>query len=624
MTKPKACTVCRLPVKGHDGPYGPGKCGVTLSSPPDASDSDADRRRADRARRSLQKLRRESRIKDLAKGLWSEASDGEQATVRDLREDKVLARRVEQTLDEIFGKKKSPASSKKKVRIPSDDDNLSRSSSSSPVAHNSRRPLVTSSSEDRAKARRHSSRHRVYSSSANKAKSDRPTTRSRRKGNRSRRYHATDSDSSSVSSSSPRRSRRRGKGKKSGRNKTINDCVSGFAKVDWPNHHVHFPGKGKKGDGCVTFDELSTPMFTYGYVKNLLEKKRVEGSLKVKLQHLADLMFDAAYYEWEVVRETHAAVLYSMENGTLTWADKDAIDETRERHYRTQAGATRAPPTPRGPTRFPRDHNRARYCEAYQHGNCQRGSEHWDQRWGQVKHVCCMCLLVRHVEIAHPKIDLVEVPVSLHSRVPLAPGENIIELFRAVAQTGVPNYLGARLPVQSSLNIATWRSLLVNCPFPSLPDLLQFGWPINLQPDSYAFPDNVPITNHRSALAYAADVDSFLTKELSYGALCGPFRANPFPFPVFPAPLQTVEKRDCDKRRVVVDLSYPAGRSVNDAIPKDTYLGCQGRLNVCESVADRRGRVGLTRSIAHRLRMLAWVGVGGNRAFVVRMDHLTR
>ncbi|KAI8494237.1 hypothetical protein Bbelb_279970 [Branchiostoma belcheri] len=161
MTKPKACTVCRLPVKGHDGPYGPGKCGVTLSSPPDASDSDTDRRRADRARRSLQKLRRESRIKDLAKGLWSEASDGEQATVRDLREDKVLARRVEQTLDEIFGKKKSPASSKKKVRIPSDDDNLSRSSSSSPVARNSRRPLVTSSSEDRAKARRHSSRHRV-------------------------------------------------------------------------------------------------------------------------------------------------------------------------------------------------------------------------------------------------------------------------------------------------------------------------------------------------------------------------------------------------------------------------------------------------------------------------------
>ncbi|KAI8513638.1 hypothetical protein Bbelb_079620 [Branchiostoma belcheri] len=174
MTKPKACTVCRLPVKGHVGPYCPGKCGVTLSSPPDTS-----------ARQSLQKLRRESRIKDLAKGLWSEASDGEQATVRDLREDKALARRVEQTLDEIFGKKKSPASSKKKVRIPPDDDTLSRSSSSSPVAHTSRRPLVTSSSEDRPKSRRHSSRHCVYSSSANKAKSHRSTTRSRRKGNKS-------------------------------------------------------------------------------------------------------------------------------------------------------------------------------------------------------------------------------------------------------------------------------------------------------------------------------------------------------------------------------------------------------------------------------------------------------
>ncbi|KAI8514086.1 hypothetical protein Bbelb_084100 [Branchiostoma belcheri] len=193
---------------------------------------------------------------------------------------------------------------------------------------------------------------------------------------------------------------------------------------------------------------------------------------------------------------------------------------------------------------------------------------------------------VKHVEIAHPKIECPHArtfrpaPGGQPGRgasFPSQPGatgtgENTIELFHAVAQTGVPNYLGARLPVQSSLNVATWRSLLVNYPFPSLPDLLQFGWPINLQPDSYAFPDNVPITNHRSALAYAADVDSFLTKELSYGALCGPFRANPFPFPVFPAPLQTVEKRDCDKRRVVVDLSYPAGRSVNDAIPKDTYL----------------------------------------------------
>ncbi|XP_066278616.1 uncharacterized protein [Branchiostoma lanceolatum] len=171
-----------------------------------------------------------------------------------------------------------------------------------------------------------------------------------------------------------------------------------------------------------------------------------------------------------------------------------------------------------------------------------------------------------------PVITPEEPPASPHSRVPLAPGESVIELYSAVAETGVPNYIGARLPVKSSLNIPAWRLLLANYPDSSLPDFLEFGWPINIDSNRYAFPDNVCYTNHHSAIDYSADVDSFIAKELEYGALCGPFRANPFPFPVYPAPLQTVEKRNSTKRRVVVDLSYPAGHSVNDAIPKDTFL----------------------------------------------------
>eukprot|EP00058_Branchiostoma_floridae_P002595 XP_002588083.1 hypothetical protein BRAFLDRAFT_83084 [Branchiostoma floridae] len=166
-----------------------------------------------------------------------------------------------------------------------------------------------------------------------------------------------------------------------------------------------------------------------------------------------------------------------------------------------------------------------------------------------------------------------EPPVSLHSRVPLAPGEDIIELYTAVAQTGVPNYIGARIPVNTSLNIPVWRDLLANYSNTSLPDFLEFGWPINIHPENYNFPHNVHHSNHRSALDYQADVDLFIDKELRYGAMCGPFRANPFPFPVFPAPLQTVAKRDSATRRVVVDLSYPSGQSVNDAIPKNTFLG---------------------------------------------------
>ncbi|KAK3749047.1 hypothetical protein QZH41_006921 [Actinostola sp. cb2023] len=39
------------------------------------------------------------------------------------------------------------------------------------------------------------------------------------------------------------------------------------------------------------------------------------------------------------------------------------------------------------------------------------------------------------------------------------------------------------------------------------------------------------------------------------------------------SPLNTVPKRDSSERRVIVDLSWPCGSSVNDGIPSDYFLG---------------------------------------------------
>ena len=39
------------------------------------------------------------------------------------------------------------------------------------------------------------------------------------------------------------------------------------------------------------------------------------------------------------------------------------------------------------------------------------------------------------------------------------------------------------------------------------------------------------------------------------------------------SPLNTVPKSDSDSRRVIVDLSWPVGSSVNDGIDSDIYLG---------------------------------------------------
>ena len=48
---------------------------------------------------------------------------------------------------------------------------------------------------------------------------------------------------------------------------------------------------------------------------------------------------------------------------------------------------------------------------------------------------------------------------------------------------------------------------------------------------------------------------------------------NPFPIPCNLNPLNSVPKRDSDERRIIVDLSFPKGDSVNATIPKNSYLG---------------------------------------------------
>ena len=39
------------------------------------------------------------------------------------------------------------------------------------------------------------------------------------------------------------------------------------------------------------------------------------------------------------------------------------------------------------------------------------------------------------------------------------------------------------------------------------------------------------------------------------------------------SPLRSVPKRDSDKRRVIMDLSYPEDQLINDLVNKDWYLG---------------------------------------------------
>ena len=138
-----------------------------------------------------------------------------------------------------------------------------------------------------------------------------------------------------------------------------------------------------------------------------------------------------------------------------------------------------------------------------------------------------------------------------------------------IHSTGLPNYRQARLAVYSNLNIPAWGRLLVNSPNTRLLDYLKFGFPLSIL--NHESLDNRDIVNHFSALQHPKAVTDYLHKEVNLGAILGPFDAIPY-HKFHCSPLLTRPK-DLDKRRVILNLSYPNTNSVNDKVTRNLFDG---------------------------------------------------
>ena len=78
-------------------------------------------------------------------------------------------------------------------------------------------------------------------------------------------------------------------------------------------------------------------------------------------------------------------------------------------------------------------------------------------------------------------------------------------------------------------------------------------------------------SNIRSADQHATVVDQYLATELSARRVAGPFVNPPLPH-LHISPFGVIPKQHQPGQwRLILDLSSPSGRSVNDAIPKDLY-----------------------------------------------------
>ena len=147
--------------------------------------------------------------------------------------------------------------------------------------------------------------------------------------------------------------------------------------------------------------------------------------------------------------------------------------------------------------------------------------------------------------------------------------DQCLNIANVIQDTGRPNYRQARIPIRSGLNLQAWEHRLANYPDKFLFQYLKFGLPLSLTNIDDLKTSNT--SNHPSALAYPNAVQDYLNKEISSRAMLGPVgHINSKPYHC--SPLHT-HPQDTDKRRVILNLSYPYGASGNDKVDKLHFDG---------------------------------------------------
>lgn len=155
---------------------------------------------------------------------------------------------------------------------------------------------------------------------------------------------------------------------------------------------------------------------------------------------------------------------------------------------------------------------------------------------------------------------------------PLARQEfpSFCDLYEEIRAKGLPNFLGAKIPVSSNLHIQKWKEYLNNYHDKEIVEFLEYGWPIGFH--SEVPPESVN-DNHPSAKNYNNQIKKFVAKELTHGALVGPFTKLPFQPWCRLSPLMTRAKKASFERRVIMDLSFPQGSAPNDGIDINQHFG---------------------------------------------------
>lgn len=120
-------------------------------------------------------------------------------------------------------------------------------------------------------------------------------------------------------------------------------------------------------------------------------------------------------------------------------------------------------------------------------------------------------------------------------------GQQLASVYQRVRDTGVPNAIGARAQLPTTLNIDAWENNLTRShDDEELLSYIKYGFPLGyMGPVS----NSIGVPNHSSAVNFKDEVDRFISKEIGLGGVIGPMEAPPFQQWTHLSPLMSREKK---------------------------------------------------------------------------------
>ena len=163
----------------------------------------------------------------------------------------------------------------------------------------------------------------------------------------------------------------------------------------------------------------------------------------------------------------------------------------------------------------------------------------------------------------------------------LAPGgwgvkwssRDFVEAHITIKKSGKFNFEGCRIPIPTAIRYDRIEEALEGVVSPKerrVLQLLKYGMPIDCK---RSFGIRKKQNNHFSAKSHREAIGEYLESNMKCQAILGPFKLSPIADLCF-SPLMSVPK-DIDKRRVIVNFSFPPGKAINDGISRSSYLNFQ-------------------------------------------------